>query len=142
MLHQDVLCNMSGIFRDSFQNVVELLDDLFQVMRQSLSSCCGDCVEFRSAEHTLALYPRLQLCDTPDIGMSTVSLLLIAVKLCVQRAAAADEPADMNYIRKHSSAMTDQGLTNSAARLFSNPAGAFPLSFVQQCSSWRQIART
>ncbi len=27
----DVLCNMSGIFRDSFQNVVELLDDCFQV---------------------------------------------------------------------------------------------------------------
>jgi cobalamin biosynthesis Mg chelatase CobN len=26
----DVLCNMSGIFRDSFQNVVELLEDLFQ----------------------------------------------------------------------------------------------------------------
>ena len=26
----DCLCNMSGIFRDSFQNVVELLDDLFQ----------------------------------------------------------------------------------------------------------------
>ena len=26
----DALCNMSGIFRDSFQNVVELLDDLFQ----------------------------------------------------------------------------------------------------------------
>lgn len=26
----DVLCNMSGIFRDSFQNVVELLDDAFQ----------------------------------------------------------------------------------------------------------------
>ena len=25
-----MLCNMSGIFRDSFQNVVELLDDLFQ----------------------------------------------------------------------------------------------------------------
>uniref|UniRef100_A0A1D2AA30 CobN/magnesium chelatase domain-containing protein n=2 Tax=Auxenochlorella protothecoides TaxID=3075 RepID=A0A1D2AA30_AUXPR len=25
----DVLCNMSGIFRDSFQNVVELLDDMF-----------------------------------------------------------------------------------------------------------------
>lgn len=28
----DVLCNMSGIFRDSFQNVVELLDDVFQVV--------------------------------------------------------------------------------------------------------------
>lgn len=26
----DALCNMSGIFRDSFQNVVELLDDMFQ----------------------------------------------------------------------------------------------------------------
>ena len=26
----DALCNMSGIFRDSFQNVVELLDDLFR----------------------------------------------------------------------------------------------------------------
>lgn len=26
----DVLCNMSGIFRDSFQNVVELMDDMFQ----------------------------------------------------------------------------------------------------------------
>lgn len=26
----DVLCNLSGIFRDSFQNVVELLDDVFQ----------------------------------------------------------------------------------------------------------------
>ena len=25
----DVLCNMSGIFRDSFQNVVDLLDDMF-----------------------------------------------------------------------------------------------------------------
>jgi hypothetical protein len=28
----DVVCNLSGIFRDSFQNVVELLDDLFQVL--------------------------------------------------------------------------------------------------------------
>ena len=27
----DVLCNMSGIFRDSFQNVIDLLDDLFQM---------------------------------------------------------------------------------------------------------------
>ncbi|DBA83121.1 TPA: Magnesium chelatase [Trebouxia sp. C0005] len=67
----DVLCNMSGIFRDSFQNVVELLDDLFK------------------------------------------------------RAAQAPESPDMNFIRKHSSAMTDQGLANSSARLFSNPAGDY-----------------
>ncbi len=50
----DVLCNMSGIFRDSFQNVVELLDDLFQ------------------------------------------------------RAAAAEEPQEMNYVRKHAGAMEQQ----------------------------------
>ncbi|KAL3147924.1 Magnesium chelatase, variant 2 [Trebouxia sp. C0010 RCD-2024] len=67
----DVLCNMSGIFRDSFQNVVELLDDLFK------------------------------------------------------RAGQASEPADRNFIRKHSSAMTQQGLANSWARLFSNPAGDY-----------------
>ncbi|KAL0032609.1 hypothetical protein WJX77_010520 [Trebouxia sp. C0004] len=67
----DVLCNMSGIFRDSFQNVVELLDDLFK------------------------------------------------------RAAQAPESPDMNFIRKHSSAMADQGLANSSARLFSNPAGDY-----------------
>ncbi|CAL8470018.1 g9560 [Coccomyxa elongata] len=67
----DVLCNMSGIFRDSFQNVVELLDDLFQ------------------------------------------------------RAAAADEPPEQNYIRKHVLEMKGTGLTNPAARLFSNPAGDY-----------------
>ena len=40
------------------------------------------------------------------------------------RAAEADEPADMNFIRAHSSAMTSDGLDNSSARMFSNPAGA------------------
>ncbi|KAK9915657.1 hypothetical protein WJX75_002261 [Coccomyxa subellipsoidea] len=67
----DVLCNMSGIFRDSFQNVVELLDDLFQ------------------------------------------------------RAAAADEPPEQNFIRKHVLSMGGTGVTNPAARLFSNPAGDY-----------------
>jgi len=67
----DVLCNMSGIFRDSFQNVVELLDDLFQ------------------------------------------------------RAAEADEPEEMNFIRKHAQEMGKKGLKNTAARLFSNPAGDY-----------------
>jgi magnesium chelatase subunit H len=67
----DVLANMSGIFRDSFVNVVELLDDLFQ------------------------------------------------------RAGAADEPPEMNFIRKHVIGMTAQGLDNPTARLFSNPAGDY-----------------
>ena len=29
-LHVDVLCSLSGIFRDSFANVLDLLDDLFE----------------------------------------------------------------------------------------------------------------
>jgi magnesium chelatase subunit H len=67
----DVLGNLSGIFRDSFVNIIELLDDLFQ------------------------------------------------------RAAAADEPTDQNFIRKHALALQAQGVENASARLFSNPAGDF-----------------
>ncbi|MEA5556725.1 magnesium chelatase subunit H [Nodularia spumigena] len=67
----DILGNLSGIFRDSFVNIIELLDDLFQ------------------------------------------------------RAADADEPEDENFIRKHALALQAQGVENSSARLFSNPAGDF-----------------
>jgi len=67
----DVLCNMSGIFRDSFANVVGLLDDLFV------------------------------------------------------RAAEADEPENMNFIRKHSREMSASGIENTSARLFSNPPGDY-----------------
>src|SRR5579883_268187 len=67
----DVLANLSGIFRDSFVHVIELLDDLFQ------------------------------------------------------RAAAADEPIEQNFIRKHATALQSQGIENATARLFSNPAGDF-----------------
>jgi magnesium chelatase subunit H len=68
----DVLCNMSGIFRDSFQNVVELLDDMFQ-----------------------------------------------------KAATAANEPTDFNFVKKHAQNMSEKGLANSGARLFSNPAGDY-----------------
>ena len=68
----DVLANMSGIFRDSFQNVVELLDDVFQ-----------------------------------------------------RAADAEEEGVDMNFILKHAEEMKGQGLSNPAARLFSNPAGDY-----------------
>lgn len=67
----DVLANLSGIFRDSFVNILELLDDLFQ------------------------------------------------------RAAAADEPTEQNFIRKHAIALQSQGIENATARLFSNPSGDF-----------------
>jgi magnesium chelatase subunit H len=67
----DILANLSGIFRDSFVNIIELLDDLFQ------------------------------------------------------RAAAADEPEELNFIRKHAIALQAQGVENPSARLFSNPSGEF-----------------
>ena len=69
----DVLCNMSGIFRDSFANVVALLDDLFA------------------------------------------------------RAADADEPAEMNFIKKHADEMRadDNYDGGYSSRLFSNPPGDY-----------------
>ena len=67
----DVLASLSGIFRDTFENVVLLLDDLFE------------------------------------------------------RAAAADEPIEMNYVRKHALELESQGAERPAARLFSNPAGDY-----------------
>eukprot|EP00903_Cladosiphon_okamuranus_P008053 g7767.t1 len=67
----DVLASLSGIFRDSFANVVDLLDDLFET------------------------------------------------------AAAAEEPIEMNFIRKHTLELAAQGVDRPSARLFSNPAGDF-----------------
>lgn len=42
-----------------------------------------------------------------------------------QRAASADEPIEMNFIKKHAMEMGAKGLKNTAARLFSNPAGDY-----------------
>ena len=67
----DVLASLSGIFRDTFENVVLLLDDLFE------------------------------------------------------RAAAADEPIEMNFVRKHALELQEAGAERPAARLFSNPAGDY-----------------
>lgn len=68
----DVLASLSGIFRDSFANIVDLLDDMFE------------------------------------------------------RAANADEPVNMNFIKKHSDELAGEGITErTAARLFSNPPGDY-----------------
>ena len=67
----DVLASLSGIFRDSFGNVLDLLDDL------------------------------------------------------MLRAAEADEPAELNFVRKHSLSLEEQGVERPSSRLFSNPAGDF-----------------
>jgi len=67
----DVLASMSGIFRDSFANIVDLLDDMFE------------------------------------------------------RAASAQEPESMNYIKKHATLLIADGVDRPAARLFSNPPGDY-----------------
>lgn len=70
----DVLASMSGIFRDCFEHVVHLLDDMFRC------------------------------------------------------AAVADEPEEMNFIKKHTVAMkVKTGMDDDASqsRVFSNPAGDF-----------------
>lgn len=82
----DVLASLSGIFRDTFANVLENLDDLFT------------------------------------------------------RAAAIDEPPELNFIRKHALAFAQQGITNPTARLFSNPKGDYGSLVGDQIltSSWEQ----
>jgi len=68
----DVLASLSGIFRDSFANVVDLLDDMFE------------------------------------------------------RCASADEPSDMNFVKKHADELKEDGvIERTAARLFSNPPGDY-----------------
>ena len=42
-----------------------------------------------------------------------------------QRAAAADEPLEQNFVRKHAEEMRGNAIGNPAARLFSNPAGDY-----------------
>lgn len=48
----DVLCNMSGIFRDSFQNVVELLDDLFKRAAQAPEPSHQNFIRYSRQLHT------------------------------------------------------------------------------------------
>jgi magnesium chelatase subunit H len=67
----DVLASLSGIFRDSFANVVELLDDMFE------------------------------------------------------RCAAAAEPEEMNFVKKHVKELEMDGVDRPASRLFSNPPGDY-----------------
>ena len=77
---------MSGIFRDSFANVVDLVDDLFK------------------------------------------------------RAAEAEEPLEMNYIRKHALEMQDRGVERSYSRLFCNPSGDYGSMVTERVSTsdWSQ----
>lgn len=76
----DVLANMSGIFRDSFANVVDLLDDLFQ------------------------------------------------------RAAAADEAPEMNFIRKHALELENQaGLAVALTRYISQLSHSSIRNFRGSC---------
>jgi cobalamin biosynthesis Mg chelatase CobN len=78
----DILTSLSGIFRDSFGNVLGLLDDLFE-----------------------------------------------------QAALAPDEPASLNFIKKHTESMIAQGIDRPTSRLFSNPPGDFGSMVNEQIGS-------
>lgn len=67
----DVFGSLSGIFRDTFGNVLDLLDAL------------------------------------------------------LEQLANADEPIELNYIKKHTDALSAQGEERSYSRLFSNPPGDY-----------------
>lgn len=43
----------------------------------------------------------------------------------LERAARADEPPELNYIRKHALKLEAAGVERGSARLFSNPAGDY-----------------
>ena len=71
LLHDVTLIRSISIQSDSFANVVDLFDDMFEC------------------------------------------------------AAMADEPTSMNFIKKHASELSAEGVARPAARLFSNPPGDY-----------------
>ncbi len=77
---------------------------------------CADAVLLLAAL-SAPVSPAAPACAFPSCMPSSLLSLL------PQRAADADEPPELNFIRKHALAMKAQGLSNPAARLFSNPAG-------------------
>lgn len=42
-----------------------------------------------------------------------------------ERASAADEPLEMNFVKKHADRLKSDGVSRPAARLFSNPPGDY-----------------
>lgn len=42
-----------------------------------------------------------------------------------ERAAVADEPVEMNFVKKHAESLRADGVERPAARLFSNPPGDY-----------------
>lgn len=173
-----MLCNMSGIFRDSFQNVLELLDDLFQraaaadeppernFIRCAHDSCLSNLTMTplqNGAVHnmivaTLNTSAQIDGClcgilkcnqcyvltlALPIFGTGTFAcngclhffslfkLISRHITLPIFKSAGMlshiHEGHDFHLVhrRKHAVEMKESGLTNPAARLFSNPAGDY-----------------
>lgn len=144
----DVLCNLSGIFRDSFQ-VRAQAQAQAQAMRAGAAGmrACNSKLVRGSPQSTalhaaaclgglqvlpLVCLPRTMLAcgarhrqlnkPDPTAGCTLIIVALLATPCACahvqnvadllddlfQRAAAADEPEDMNYVRKHARAMGKQ----------------------------------
>jgi hypothetical protein len=124
----DVLCNMSGIFRDAFQ--VQGWTGEGRVIQHAPLPAP------RSPPPASPLARRARppphLCRSaaaPPPAPSTPPPQNVVELLddLFARAASADEDPERNYIRKHALAMQAAGVEarGAAARLFSNPAGDY-----------------
>lgn len=96
----DILASLSGIFR---------------VSRLGISNVIFDIVE-QSIINVHSIYHNLQ-----DSFANVVDLL----DDMFERSVAADEPLEMNFIKKHARELELDGVERPAARLFSNPPGDY-----------------
>ncbi|NEP19147.1 MAG: magnesium chelatase subunit H, partial [Leptolyngbya sp. SIO4C1] len=76
-----------------------------------------------------------------DLFVNQMALLDRAIKL----AAEADEPLEMNFVRKHALAQADEmgiGLRDAATRVFSNASGSYAsnVNLAVENSSWEEEA--
>lgn len=110
----DILASLSGIFRDSFANVVDLLDDLFEAAANAEvgERCAVDPPNPRS----FSLWGVYWLPHGRSVRKER--------HVCAV-CRGQDEPLEMNYIRKHTLELAAKGVERPTARLFSNPAGDF-----------------
>ena len=97
----DVLASLSGIFRYVFVSVNPYEEHQQEICDLLTSSFC------------------FVLCR--DSFANIVDLL----DDMFERAAAADEPLEMNFIKKHAERLRADGVERPAARLFSNPPGDY-----------------
>ena len=132
MFNNHVLCiylhwlcftgSLSGIFRDSFGNVLDLMDEMFEKARHTVlntplslpshhSPFQTPLTHFYHPSNILLPHPLTHLWTHPSFTPSRL------------QASYNDEPEDINFIKKHTAALAAKGVERPFSRLFSNPPG-------------------